>query len=406
LLCLLSSTFVHGNLRFHDGKIDGKAMPNVYRLTALRVQREKRPGMHADGRGLYLCIGQSGARSWVLRYMLSGKRHDMGLGSALDVSLGEAREKAASARKLKAAGVDPLVTKRASRAAARVAEANAMTFGQCAEAYLAKRRAGWRSVQYAKNWHKSLVTYVLPALGSLPAATVDTALVVRVLEPIWNDKPVTAAAIRGRIESVLDFAKVGGFRDGENPARWGGHLDQIFSAPAKVKAKEHHAALPYADMPVFMRELRKCEGVAARALEFTILTAARTGEVRGATAAEFDKLAAVWTVPGARMKGGREHRVPLSAPALALVGNACSAIAKNAMADVLANLRPGMTVHGFRSTFRDWAAETSGYPNHVVEMALAHAIPNAVEAAYRRGDLFEKRRALMDEWAASCFKEV
>jgi integrase len=381
-------------------------MPNVDRLTALRVRGEKRPGMHADGRGLYLCVGQNGSRSWLLRYMLNGKRHDMGLGSAHDVTLAEARAKALEARKLKADGIDPLATKHASRAAARAAEAKAVTFGECADAYLTAHRAGWRSVQYAANWKQSLVTYVLPIIGTLPVTTIDTALVLKVLEPIWKPRTVTAAAIRGRIESVLDFAKARGYRDGANPAAWRGHLDQLLAAPSKVNRKEHHAALPYADVPAFVRELRQREEAAARALEFTILTAARTGEVRGANAAEFDKPAALWTVPANRMKGGREHRVPLSAPALALVHNACETIAKNAMADMLARLRPGMTVHGFRSTFRDWATETTGYPNHVVEMALAHAIPTAVEAAYRRGDLFDKRRALMAEWARFCVGDV
>jgi integrase len=376
-------------------------MPNVDRLTALKVQRERRPGMHADGRGLFLCIGANGSRSWVLRYQLNGKRHDMGLGSAHDVNLAEARERALGARKLRAEGIDPLTAKRERRAVARAAQVKAVTFGECVDTYLAKNESGWRSAQYAKNWRASMVTYVLPTIGTLPVAAIDTNLVLRVIEPIWKTKTVTATAIRGRVESVLDFAKAGGLRSGENPARWGGHLEQILPPPSKVAKKEHHPSLPYADMPQFMAELRAHHSNGALALEFTILAAARTGEVLGATAAEFDKAAAIWTVPGSRMKGGREHRVPLSPAALALVEAVTAPIGKNAMGVLLAKLRPPAvaTVHGFRSSFRDWAAETTSYPNHVVEMALAHAIPSAVEAAYRRGDLFDKRRVLMDEWA-------
>jgi integrase len=377
-------------------------MARIDRLTALKVQRERRPGMHPDGRGLYLRISKTGGRSWVLRYMLDHKRHDIGLGSALDVSLAEAREKARDARKLKANGVDPLATKRASRAAARASEAKTVTFGHCADSYLTAHRAGWRSVKYATQWREALDAHVLPTLGALPVGAIDTALVLRVLEPLWSTTTETASKLRGRIEAVLDFAKVRGFRDGDNPARWRGHLDKLLSRPSKVKRKEHHPALPYSDLPAFMIELRQRHDAGARALEFTILTAARSGEVLGATTAEFDKAAAIWAVPAARMKGGREHRVPLSVPALALVDDAVSITALNAMGRTLSKLRPGLTVHGFRSTFRDWCAEQTNFPREIAELALAHTVGSEVERAYRRTDLFDKRRELMDGWADFC----
>jgi integrase len=326
--------------------------------------------------------------------MLDNKRHDVGLGSALDVTLAEARQKATNARKLKADGIDPLATKRASKAAARTAEVRAMTFGQCVDAYVTAHRAGWRSVRYATQWRQALADHALPIIGPLSVASV--------LEPIWSTTTTTASRVRGRIEAVLDWAKVRGYRDGENPARWRGHIDKLLSKPSKVKKREHHPALPYAEMPRFMSELRQRQDAGARALEFTILTAARSGEVRLATAAEFDGAGDVWTVPAGHMKGNREHRVPLSAPALALVDSAVAYTAKNSMAKTLTKLRPGMTVHGFRSSFHDWASEQTNTPNEVIEMALAHSISSAVEAAYRRGDLFDKRRALMTEWAAYC----
>jgi integrase len=374
----------------------------VDRLTALRVQREKRPGRHPDGRGLFLCIGKSGARSWVLRFMLNGKSRDMGLGSAHDVTLAEARGKAASARKLKADGIDPVATKHASRAAARTAQAKAVTFGQCADAYLAAHRGGWRSVVHAEQWRQSIADYSLPVLGALPVAAIDTALVLKVLEPLWSTKTATASRVRNRVELILDWAKARGYRDGENPARWRGHLDKLLPAPTKVQRKTHHAALPHADLPAFVAELRAHKGHTARALEFVILTAARTGEVRGATAAEFDMAAAVWTIPAPRMKSGKEHRVPLSAPALALVDAAVALTSRVTMSKLVAKLRPGLTVHGFRSTFRDWAAETTNFPREIAELALAHTVGSEVERAYRRSDLFDRRRQLMNEWAAYC----
>jgi integrase len=376
-------------------------MAHVDGLSALKVQREKRPGMQPDGYGLYLRISESGARSWVLRYTLHGRRHDIGLGSAHDVSLTQARERAHLARELKARGIDPLGAKRAHIATARAAEAKAVTFKDAAAAYIASKRAGWRSVQHAAQWQQSISDYVLPVIGDLPVSAIDMALVLKVLQPIWETKTETASRVRNRIELVLDWATVSGYREGDNPARWRGRLDKILPTPSKVHRKEHHDALPYREVPAFMAELYQRKGNTYRALTFTVLTAVRTNEVCLTTAADFDLSAATWTISGDRMKGGREHRVPLSAPALALVDDAIAYTSKDAMGKVIKNLRP-VTVHGFRSSFRDGAAEQTSFPGEVVEMALAHAIPNAVEAAYRRGDLFEKRKQLMDEWAAFC----
>jgi integrase len=369
------------------------------RLTALRVQRERRPGMHADGNGLYLRVSKTGARSWVLRYRLAGRRHDMGLGNLDTISLAEARQRAREARKLRGDGIDPVQQKRTQRAAA---QPHVVSFAECTESYVRAHRAGWTSVQYATQWRQALVDHVFPVIGTLPVSVIDTPLILKVLEPIWSTTTVTASRVRGRIESILDWAKVRDYRDGENPARWKGHLDQLLAKPSEAATREHYAALSFADMPRFMRELRAHTGAGARALQFTILTAARTGEVRGCTDAEFDRAAAMWTIPASRMTSGREHRVPLSGAALALIDDAVAYTAVNTMTKLLATLRLGLTVHGFRSTFRDWAAESTDFANHVVEQALAHAVSSSVEAAYRRGDLLDKRRALMVAWANFC----
>jgi integrase len=334
--------------------------------------------------------------------MLDGKRHDLGLGSAHDVTLAEAREKATRARKLRADGIDPLASKRASRATARAAQAKTVTFADCAARYIAANRSGWRSPKHAVDWQQSLSDHAFPVIGELPVSEVDTTFVVRILEPIWSTHTVTASRVRSRIELVLDWARVRGYREGENPARWRGHIAAILPKPVKVNRETHHAALAYRDLPAFMAELRQRHDAGARALEFLILTAARSGEVRLATGEEFDREGAVWAVPDDHMKGGREHRVPLSAPALTLIDDAVAYTAKNTMRKVLAKLRPGTTVHGFRSTFRDWAAECTNFPREIAELALAHTVGSEVERAYRRSDLFDKRRALMDEWSAYC----
>ena len=291
-----------------------------------------------------------------------------------------------------------------------------MTFNECTKQYLAAHSAGWRNAKHSAQWSSTLKTYVEPVIGSLSVHAIDTALVMKIIEPLWSKKPETASRLRGRIEAVLDWATVRGFRQGENPARWRGHLDKLLPARARVRKVKHHAALPYDELPTFMIGLRAQEGVAARALEFLILTAARTGEVIGARPDEIkDK---VWTVPAGRMKASKEHRVPLSESAFAVVetlreehggahlfpgGKRDKPLSNMAMLALLDRMgRSDLTAHGFRSTFRDWAAECTNYPNEVVEMALAHTISSKVEAAYRRGDLFEKRKSLMSDWATFC----
>jgi integrase len=354
--------------------------------------------------------------------MLAGKAREMGLGPVPDTSLSEARAKALEARKLRREGIDPIEHRKAARAAARLNAAKAITFRECGARYIASHRKGWRTKKHAELWTNTLATYAEPVLGGLPVQGIDTGLVMKVLEPIWAKKPETAGRVRQRIESVLDWARVHGYREGENPARWRGHLDKLLPAQAKVARVEHHAALPYCEVGSFMASVRKQEGIGARALEFAILTAGRTGEILGARWDELDLDTKTWTIPAGRMKGEREHRVPLSSPAIAIVealrairssnyvfpgGRTGKPLSNMAMLVMLRRMKwSGVTVHGFRSTFRDWAAEQTAYPNEVVEMALAHSVGNKVEAAYRRGDLFEKRRRLMDEWARYCASAV
>jgi integrase len=388
----------------------------VERLTALQAKRANAPGLLSDGKGLCLRVGDGGAKSWVLRYMLDGRPHEMGLGSFYDLSLAEARERAREFRKMVKDGVDPIDDRRARRAAQRAERAKVMTFRQCAEAYVAAHQAGWRNRKHAAQWPSTLSAYVYPHFGPLPVHAIDTGLVTKTLEPIWLKKPETAGRVRGRIESILDWATARGYRQGENPARWRGHLENLLPGKSKVRRVEHHAALPYAEIWSFMSELRQQGGVAARALEFAILTAARTGEVIGARWDEIDFAERLWTVPAQRMKAAREHRVPLSEPVLAILkemqkvrsGNFVFPGAKvgrpiSNMAMLMLLRRMGhvdLTTHGFRSSFRDWAAERTNFPPEVAEMALAHTVSDKVEAAYRRGDLFEKRRRLMHDWAS------
>ena len=293
----------------------------VGRLTALKVAKVKKPGMYSDGAGLYLQVTGDGeskvAKSWIYQFTLRGRSREMGLGSLSLFGLAEARAKAAQCRRLTYEGIDPIESRRAQRTQAALEAATSLTFKDCTEQYIAAHRAGWRNAKHAAQWSATLKTYAEPVIGILPVQKIDTALVMKILEPLWSKKPETASRLRGRIEAVLDWAAVRGHRERENPARWRGHLDKLLPARAKVRKIKHHAALPYDELPAFMAVLRSQEGTAARALEFLVLTAARTGEVIGAQPAEMkDK---VWTVPTDRMKGGKEHRVPLSAPALTIV---------------------------------------------------------------------------------------
>lgn len=401
-------------------------------LTAAKV-RTAQPGRYCDGGGLYLLTRSPEARFWLFRYVRSGRMREMGLGPAAGrdaVSLAEARAKAADLRKLLRAGVDPLAQRAADAAAAKAARqgvaAQAMTFRAVAERYLNAHATGWRNAKHRAQCRSTLETHAFPHFGDLPVRAVQTAHVMTALEPIWHKTAETARRVRGRIEAVLDYATAREWRSGENPARWRGHLSNLLPARSKVAPVEHHAALPWSKMGAFMEGLRQEAGVSAGALEFAILTAARSGEVRGARWSEIDMQAGIWTIPTERMKARKEHRVPLSAPTLALLGTmaklrtvdkpdgfvfpgrrAGQPLGVTALAKVLQRMqRSELTVHGFRSSFRDWVAEATGYPREVAEAALAHVVGNKVEAAYQRGDLFEKRRRLMEEWAEFCSRSL
>jgi integrase len=390
------------------------------KLTAKEIQALTTPGYYAAGGapGLYLCIAKGGSKSWIYRYQTAGRRRDAGLGSILAFTLAEARDKAIDLRRMIARGVDPIDAKRAARVSAGLDAAKAMTFKACGEAYIAAHEAGWRNPKHRYQWAATLKSYVYPVFGALPVQAVDVGLVMKALEPIWVTKPETAGRVRGRIEAILDWATARGYRTGDNPARWRGHLQNLLPARAKVRRVEHHAAMPYPEVGAFMGELRRQTSIAARALEFTILTAARTSEVIGARWDEIDMAERLWTVPGDRMKAGKEHRVALSNAALA-TAKAMAAIRQSDyvfpgqsagrplsnMALLMLLRRMGhadLTTHGFRSAFRDWCAERTSYPAEVAEMALAHSVGSKVEAAYRRGDLFAKRRQLADAWARFC----
>jgi integrase len=390
----------------------------IGKLTALGVTQAKKRGYYSDGGGLFLQVGATGAKSWVFRFRQAGRLHEMGLGPTHTVTLAEARQKALESRKLRLEGHDPIAERRTRRTVAKLEAAKAITFRECADAYIAAHKAGWRNAKHAAQWSSTLATYAHAKIGDLPVQAIDVGLVMAVVEPIWSAKPETASRLRGRIESVLDWASARGYRAGDNPARWRGHLDNLLPPRSKVKTVEHHPALPYREIADFVADLRQVAGVATRALEFTILTAARTGEVIGAKWDEFALADAIWTVPAERMKAGREHRVPLSEPALALIelmgqmrlsdfvfpgGKSNRPISNMSMLMLLRRLnRRDLTIHGFRSSFRDWVAEQTNYPSEVAEMALAHSVSSQVEAAYRRGDLFDKRRQLAEDWATFC----
>ena len=374
------------------------------------------PGKYNDGGGLYLVVSDSGARSWVLRYKIHGKSRYMGLGPLDDVGLSRAREIASECRNKIREGIDPLIEKRAS-IAARHADAG-RSFRTVAETFIESKSAEWKNPKHRAQWSATLEQYAFPVLGDLPVTDITTDGVLRVLRPIWNTKPETASRVRGRIERVLDYAIALHYlpRERPNPARWKGGLKEVLPAPIKVRRVKHFAALDFRKMSSFMVKLRKQNGTTARALEFCVLTATRTTEVREASWQEIDLGRRLWTIPGDRMKAKREHRVPLSDQAVAVLehvrgfsrkwvfptANNDEPLSVNAMLALLSRMNVDATTHGFRSTFRDWAAETTNFPREVVEMALAHTIQDKTEAAYRRGDLYEKRAELMRQWAAHC----
>jgi integrase len=386
-------------------------------LTALDVERKRDPGLYFDGEGLYLQVTGAGARSWIYRYTLKGKARWQGLGSAQQVSLKDARIARDGAQSMVRKGIDPVGEKRAAREAQKTDKPKVLTFREAVAKYLDKHDDTWSSPKHRQQWQNTLQTYAFPEIGDTPVNQITATHVVAILEPIWKLKSETARRVRGRIEIVLDYVADPDDHAFRNPAAL---TERLKKALPKLKKRkpEHHAALPYPEIGHFMFELRERDAIAARALEFVILTAARTTEVLQAAWTEVDFEAAVWTIPADRMKAGKEHRVPLSPAAMAVLSGMArirqndlifpgtkpgQPLSNMTMLKVLERLGyPDLTVHGFRSTFRDWAAERTNYPNEVVEMALAHAIGNKVEKAYRRGDLFEKRRRLMDDWAAFC----
>jgi integrase len=398
----------------------------IHRLTAREVTTATPPEgrqsiLLSDGGNLLLQVAHSATggynKSWIFRYGRDGKRHDLGLGPLRDISLKDARERARALRVQLLDGIDPYTVQqqqRADRLAHLAERARAMTFKQCAEAYMRSHESGWSNPVHRRQWGTTLQTYCYPVLGDVAVDQVDTAIVMTAIEPLWRRAPETGSRVRGRIESILDWAKASGYRSGENPARWRGHLDHLLPARSKVQGVKRHAALPYGAVPALMADLAKNDHIAARGLEFTILTAARTGEAMGAAWDEFDFTAKTWTIPASRMKAKKEHRVPLSDRVLALLSALPRAensarvfpLGEVAMHRLLKKLRPDVTVHGFRSSFRDWCAECTGFPREVAEMALAHAVGDKVEAAYRRGDLFEKRRRLMADWTTWCSRPV
>ena len=388
-----------------------------FALTAKQVEKLAEPGRYGDGGGLYLQVLPTGAKTWVFRFMLNKRAREMGLGGVTTFSLAEARERARAARQLLADGFDPIEARREDALQRRMADASIITFDKAAEAYIDAHAAGWRNDKHRQQWENTLATYASPIIGELPVSRVDTAQVLRVLQPIWTAKPETASRLRGRIESVLDWARVQGYREGENPARWKGHLDMTLPARAKVAKVVHHPALPWREIGPFMQELRGMPGAAALAVEFIILTACRTSEAINAQWREFDLSAKVWTIPADRMKAGKEHAIPLSDRAIGILralrdqsegefvfpGPKGGPLSNMAGLQLLKRMnRADLTVHGFRSTFRDWAGESTAHPREVIEHALAHQLKDKAEAAYQRGTLFEKRRALMADWAAYC----
>lgn len=392
----------------------------VNRMTARTVANLKEPGRYADGGGLYLQIGPTGTKSWLFMFKREGKRREVGLGALGTVSLSEARQKAADARRIVAEGGDPLAERRAAEVARKAAEA-ADTFGAFADAHMDRIEIGFRNEKHAGQWRMTLGPAYCASIRDKKLNDITTDDVLGVLHPIWQVKNETASRLRGRIEQVLDAARAKGLRTGENPARWRGHLDTLLPKRQKLQ-RGHHPALPYVEIQAFVADLRARDAMAARALEFTILAAARTGEVLGATWGEIDLKAQVWTVPGKRMKAGREHRVPLSPACIAILehvaplwpeGDDGSAfifpgqrpgrpLSGMAMEMLLRRQKKEITVHGFRSTFRDWAGEETEFAREVVEAALSHVVGDATERAYRRGDALEKRRRLMEAWAAYC----
>ncbi len=386
----------------------------IEKLSHRKIMAIKEPGYYPDGGSLYLQVSKSGSKSWIFRYTRSKKATDMGLGSFMDVSLKEARDRASELRKDIKSGINPMLEKIRLGHEAKLKQAKSITFAECATAYIDAKKIGWSSAKHAQQWPTTLEQYVFPVFGDLPVADVDTSLVIQALKPIWNTKNETASRVRSRIELVLGWATVSEYRTGENPARWRGHLANLLPKPSAVQKVAHHPALPYSEIYGFMLKLRNYDCISAKCLEFLILTAARRGEAIGATWQEINLIERAWDIPAERMKAKRPHTVPLSNQAMDILmrlseyktsdflfpGLNGAGLSSQTIISLLKRMeRTDITTHGFRSSFRDWAAETTAFSNEVLEMALAHTITNKAEAAYRRGDLFNKRAVLMQAWS-------
>jgi integrase len=397
------------------------------KLSAKFIDRmDLKPGLYSDGFGLCLQVTPAKGvprrttKAWVFRFMIAGRARKMGLGEVAYIKLADVRKKAYAAWLLVKDGIDPIEERNARKAQAAIESGRAMTFKECAQGYIQAHQHGWKNAKHGAQWEATLEHYVYPIIGKLPVGAVDESHVMKILQPIWATKTETASRVRGRIEKVLDRAKALKLRTGDNPARWKGHLDHLLPAKSQVAPVEHHPALPYRELPAFMRKLRRREGVSARALEWTILTVGRTGDTIGAQWSEIDERERLWVIPSSRLKGlkgarRRDHVVPLTDAALAILknlpregefvfpgGKEGKGLTKMAMAHALKEMDDVATVHGFRSTFKDWAAEQTAYPNELSEMAMAHTVSDKVEAAYRRGDMREKRRRLMQDWSRFC----
>lgn len=394
------------------------------KIDPLQLKSISKPGSYSDGDGLFLKVGRSGSKSWIYRYQLAGHRRDVGLGRYPDVSLSDARKERNKLKRDVKSGIDPLHKKEVEKTKQKMerkgAESKKQTFKKCAETYMDLKEPEWRNAKHAQQWRNTLKTYAYPVIGGLPVAEVELDDVLKVLQPIWLEKTETATRVRNRIELVLDYASVMKYRNGENPARWRGNLESIMSKPSKIHIVKHHPALPYDDIAGFMELLQQRKGLAAQALMLTILTATRTQGILGAKWDEFEFQKKVWTIPASRMKVPKEHRIPLSEQTLALLddisqsrdsgfvfpGKKNKPLSNMAMANVLKRMnRNDITVHGFRSTFRDWVAEKTNFPQRVAETAMAHQIKDGAEAAYQRGDLLEKRKELMEAWADYCLPQ-
>jgi integrase len=391
----------------------------VPELTPLALKKLTKPGRYAVGgvTGLHILIGDKGAKSWVLRVMANGVRRDMGIGSYMDYSLGEAREKARLIRQKIHNGIDPVLERKQARQAALAEKSAAITFEMAVNEYLHMHQKQWKNKKHSLQWRSTLTSYAFPVIGKMTVRDVGLSHIIKILEPIWATKTETASRVRGRIEAVLDWAIVREYRPKDNPARWHGYLDKILPSPGKITKKGHHKAMPIDGLSAFFRDLRGKDSMSSKALQFLILTATRSNEVRGATWDEIDFEKETWIIPATRMKAAKEHRVPLSPAAVELlkslprfagekivfVAPQGGQLSDMALTVLMRKMNANAVPHGFRSTFRDWVAEHTSYPNHVAEMALAHTISNKVEAAYRRGDLFDKRREMMNDWAVFCY---